>query len=74
MGLIYMCVIGATFVLVRGEYFETVPSKDAVSRRMSCWDSAAPCLLLMTILGVAGHREYCSKRRPKGRGRHGVSS
>ncbi|HRR33473.1 MAG TPA: MATE family efflux transporter [Kiritimatiellia bacterium] len=52
MGLIYMCVIGATFVLFPREYFELFRSKDAGFTADELLGLGRTMLLLMTIWGL----------------------
>ena len=52
MGLIYMCVIGATFVLFPKGYFELFRSKDAAFSADQLLSLGRPMLLMMTAWGL----------------------
>ena len=52
MGLIYMCVIGATFVLFPKGYFELFLSKDAAYSADELLGLGRTMLLLMTVWGL----------------------
>jgi len=52
MGLIYMCVIGATFVLFPKGYFELFRSKDAAFTADELLSLGRPMLLMMTAWGL----------------------
>jgi MATE family multidrug resistance protein len=52
MGLVYMCVIGATFVLFPRQYFELFRSKDAGFSADELLGLGRSMLLLMTVWGL----------------------
>jgi MATE family multidrug resistance protein len=52
MGMIYMCAIGATFVLFPKAYFELFRSEDAGFSADELLGLGRPMLLLMTVWGL----------------------